>query len=578
MLLINKQLLKLSKAVAGWIFAIVAIKLVVMISMIVVFGAVAQLIGRIGSTDALNNVSSQILIAMAGTVVGLIGNLVLGEVKFRCAAKTRIRMRHKIYSKMLDLEMDYIVKAGTSNAVTASIDGVEALEKYYSDYLPSLIYCFTAPFILFARIYSYSSGSAWILLVLSIAVLPANAVFKKVLQMLKGEFWDTLQKLNAMFLESLEGMTTLKLMNRDNDRAKMIEERTFGYYHVIVRTMKVTFYSTILTQAFVYGGMLGSVFIVLNQCKSGGMTLAGAIFTVFLAFAFFRPVNELINSGHTALNGVAAAQNIFSFLGLEPSRMPADKNLPESTGRGIEVKNVSFSYDKKVNIFDDASIHIDSNKTVALVGPSGCGKSTMVNLIMHFNDVDKGNIYLDGVDICSYTQDELRRRLALVPQNTYIFSGTIEDNLKIVDPSVSMERMTEVMKMVHLEDLLAQDGLATDVGEGGEKLSGGQKQKIGIARALITEADYLIFDEATSNVDADSEDDIWDCIHGLSETKTLLIISHRLSTVRNADTIYVLKGNKIEESGTHDDLIAKGGFYATLVSEQEILENYGRRV
>ncbi|MBR3554299.1 MAG: ATP-binding cassette domain-containing protein [Oscillospiraceae bacterium] len=577
MLLINKQLLKLAKNSWGWIIAIVVTKLIILLSFMVVVSAVSRLIGSfVGEGNA--NIGSQILIALISAVIGLAGNLILGEVKFKCTADIRIRLRHDIYQKMLDLEMDYLVKMGTSRAVTASIDGIEALEKYFSEYLPDLIYCFIAPFILFARIYSYSAYAAWVLLVLSLTVIPANAVFKKLMAMLRKDYWDTFDKLNEYFLESLEGMTTLKLMNRDMDRAENLKTRSFNYYHMIVKTMRVSFYSTILTQSFIYGGILWSTFILIGSCSKGMIALSAAFYALMLAFTFFRPVQDLINTGHTALNGVAAAGNIFTFLDLVPARAPVDVSLPEAEDKdGIVLENVVFSYDGKRNAVDGVSIRVPRGKTVALVGQSGCGKSTLVNLVMHFNDCASGRISLEGKDLRSITQEDLRRRISLVPQSTYIFSGTVEDNLRIVDKSLSRERMLEVLKDVHLEDLIAKDGLATDVGEGGSKLSGGQKQKIGIARALLSDADYIVFDEATSNVDAVNEEDIWNCIHTLSNTKTLLIISHRLSTVRNADTIYVMREGKVAESGDHGKLIAEAGIYAQLVREQDVLENYGRR-
>ncbi len=577
MLLINKQLLKLAKNSWGWIIAIVVTKFIILLSFMVVVSAVSRLIGSfVGEGNA--NIGSQILIALISAVIGLAGNLILGEVKFKCTADIRLRLRHDIYQKMLDLEMDYLVKMGTSRAVTASIDGIEALEKYFSEYLPDLIYCFIAPFILFARIYSYSAYAAWVLLVLSLTVIPANAVFKKLMAMLRKDYWDTFDKLNEYFLESLEGMTTLKLMNRDMDRAENLKTRSFNYYHMIVKTMRVSFYSTILTQSFIYGGILWSTFILIGSCSKGMIALSAAFYALMLAFTFFRPVQDLINTGHTALNGVAAAGNIFTFLDLVPARAPVDVSLPEAEDKdGIVLENVVFSYDGKRNAVDGVSIRVPRGKTVALVGQSGCGKSTLVNLVMHFNDCASGRISLEGKDLRSITQEDLRRRISLVPQSTYIFSGTVEDNLRIVDKSLSRERMLEVLKDVHLEDLIAKDGLATDVGEGGSKLSGGQKQKIGIARALLSDADYIVFDEATSNVDAVNEEDIWNCIHTLSNTKTLLIISHRLSTVRNADTIYVMREGKVAESGDHGKLIAEAGIYAQLVREQDVLENYGRR-
>ena len=577
MLLINKQLLRLGKDSWGWIIAIVVTKLVILLSFMVVVSAVSRLIGSfVGEGNA--NIGSQIAIALCSAVIGLVGSLILGEVKFKCTADIRIRLRHNIYQKMLDLEMDYLVKMGTSRAVTASIDGIEALEKYFSEYLPDLIYCFIAPFILFARIYPYSPYAAWVLLILSITVVPANAVFKKLMAMLRKDYWDTFDKLNEYFLESLEGMTTLKLMNRDAERAENLKTRSFNYYYMIVKTMRVSFYSTILTQAFIYGGILWSTFILIRRCSAGAILLSAAFYALMLAFTFFRPVQDLINTGHTALNGVAAANNIFTFLDLVPARAPVDAALPRGEDPdGIVLENVVFSYDGERSAVDGVNIKVPKGGTVALVGQSGCGKSTLVNLVMHFNDCGSGRITLEGTDLRSIPQEDLRRRISLVPQSTYIFSGTVEDNLKIVDKDLSEERMLEVLRDVHLEDLIGKDGLATDVGEGGAKLSGGQKQKIGIARALLSDADYIVFDEATSNVDAASEEDIWNCIHALSSTKTLLIISHRLSTVRNADRIYVMKQGKVAEEGSHEKLIARDGIYAQLVREQDILENYGRR-
>ena len=577
MLLINKQLLRLANRSWGWIIAIVVTKLIVLLSFMAVVSAVSRLIGSFGGEgDA--NLTDQIIVALVSAVVGLAGNLVLGEVKFKCTANIRIRLRHDIYQKMLDLEMDYLVKMGTSRAVTASIDGIEALEKYFSEYLPDLIYCFIAPFILFFRIYPYSPYAAWVLLILSITVVPANAVFKKLMAYLRRDYWESFDRLNEYFLESLEGMTTLKLMNRDKDRAQTLKDRSFGYYGMIVKTMRVSFYSTVLTQSFIYGGILWATFILIGRCSQGAIPLSAAFYALMLAFTFFRPVQDLINTGHTALNGVAAAGNVFSFLDLSPARAPVDKSLPRTEDAdGIVLENVVFSYDGERNAVDGVSIRIPKGKTVALVGQSGCGKSTVVNLVMHFNDAGAGRIALEGTDLRAISQEELRRRISLVPQSTYIFSGTVEDNLRIVDERITRERMLEVLRDVHLEDLIGKDGLATDVGEGGSKLSGGQKQKLGIARALLSEADYIVFDEATSNVDAASEEDIWRCIHSLSSTKTLLIISHRLSTVRNADAIYVMESGKVVESGRHDSLITGDGIYARLVREQDVLENYGRR-
>jgi len=245
---------------------------------------------------------------------------------------------------------------------------------------------------------------------------------------------------------------------------------------------------------------------------------------------------------------------------------------------GLKVlDDVTFSYDGEHNVLENISIEVEKGKTVALCGQSGCGKSTIVNLVMHFNDAQSGNIYLENENLRNISHQELRRKITLVPQTTYIFSGTVEDNLKIVDKSLTEERMLEVLKQVKLESLIEKDGLLTDVGENGSKLSGGQKQKIGIARAILSNCEYMVFDEATSSVDAASEEDIWACIHEISKEKTLLIISHRLSTIRNSDCIYVLEKGHVIESGNHDELMKHDSIYSKMVKEQDILENYGRR-
>lgn len=577
MLLINKQLLRLGRQSWGWIIAIVVCKLVILFSMILVVQAVAALLGSLGGEGG-SSIRSQVLLALISSVIGLLGNLGLSEIKFHCTASIRIKLRHRIYQKMLDLEMDYLVKMGTSNAVTASIDGIEALEKYYSDYLPDLIYCFIAPFVLFARIFSYSPYAAWVLLALSITVVPANSVFKKLMSYLRTEYWDTFNNLNTYFLESLEGMTTLKLMNQDKVRAANIKDRSFKYYHMIVKTMRVSFYSTILTQSFIYGGMLWSTIILIHKCSAGAIALSGAFYSLMLAYTFFRPVQDLINTGHTAMNGVAAASNIFTFLDMIPARKPVDRSLPQLENKdGIRLEAVDFSYDGKKQTLQNISIQAPKGSTIALVGQSGCGKSTLVNLIMHFNDPGAGAIYLEGRNLQAITQEELRTHISLVPQSTYVFSGTVKDNLLLVNPKLTDERLTEVMRDVHLEALLEKDGLLTDVGEGGSKLSGGQRQKIGIARALLSDAEYLVFDEATSNVDAASEEDIWDTIRSLADRKTMIIISHRLSTVQHADQLYVLEHGVLKQQGSHDELMAAGGIYRNMVLEQEQLEHYGQK-
>ena len=580
MILINRQLLKLAKSSGGWILGIVAVKCVILIAIIAIFNTLSTLIETIGQATPNGQISTHIITAVAASAVGLLGNLLLGEMEFRCTARTRIRVRRSIYQKMLDLELGYLDKMGASKAITASIDGVEALERYYCKYLPALLYCLLAPIVLFFRIYGYSPTAAVILLGFSLLVVPANTAFRKIARLLKGEYWRSFENLGEFFLESLEGLTTLKLMNQDKRRHEQISDKSYGFHKVIVNTMRVTFYASLLTQAIIYGSILLSCFICVRDIIDGGLSLQAGSFVILIAFSFFEPVKALINTGHSALNGVAAAQNIYGLLDLDPAHGPTDENARAADApiAGISFENVCFSYGGDKQVLHSVSAHIPKGATVALVGQSGCGKSTFVNLALRFYDPGAGGVYLDGKDLRSIPLEDLRQKISLVPQNTYIFSGTVEDNLKIAKPDATEREMLDVLSMVRLDSLIEGDGLQTSVGEAGDKLSGGQKQKIGIARALLTNADYFVFDEATSNVDAENENDIWECIHELGGEKTLLIISHRLSTVKGADTIYVMRGGAIADVGNHETLLQKQGLYFELITQQGKLENYGAEV
>ncbi len=238
------------------------------------------------------------------------------------------------------------------------------------------------------------------------------------------------------------------------------------------------------------------------------------------------------------------------------------------------MEHISYGYTGRHKALDDVSLTVEKGKVTALVGLSGCGKSTLAGLMMRFFDPSGGRILLEGRDYLSMTPEQLRHHIAMVPQQVSLFSGSIAENLRIAKKDATEEEMLEALEQVRLKDwVLAQPkGLQTSVGDAGGKLSGGQRQKIGIARALLCRAPYIIFDEATSSVDRQSEEEIWRCIDELAQTRTLVIISHRLSTIRQADCIYVLSGGKIEESGRHEALMKKNGLYHRLVTEQQKLE------
>lgn len=253
--------------------------------------------------------------------------------------------------------------------------------------------------------------------------------------------------------------------------------------------------------------------------------------------------------------------------------MPEAQKDPENMP-GIRMDHVSFGYEGRKTALRDVSMFVPKGKVTALCGLSGCGKSTAASLMMRFMDPQSGHIYLEGRDYLSFTPEELRKNIVMIPQTVTIFSGTIRDNLLIADPDASDEKLYEALSQAGLKSYIDSltDGLDSETGENGSHLSGGQKQKMGIARALLSDCEYMIFDEATSSVDPESEQEIWKCIGELAKTRTLMIISHRLSSIRNADVIYVLEDGYIREHGNHEELTKNNGLYYQLCEEQRILE------
>ena len=299
---------------------------------------------------------------------------------------------------------------------------------------------------------------------------------------------------------------------------------------------------------------------------------------LLLSFGFFGSVRQLMSATHSALAGVSAADKVERLLTVDTSR-PYHPDMPEEENPydGIRLEHVSFRYQERNAALKDISLEIPKGKVTALVGLSGSGKSTIAALLMRFYDLENGRILLEGRDYTSFTPEELRRRVIMVPQTVHLYSGTLAENLRMAAPAATDEELMEVLREVRLKEwVLSQpDGLNTSVGDAGGKLSGGQRQKIGIARALLCKAEYIIFDEATSSVDMESEREIWSCIDELSQTRTLIIISHRLSTIQNADVIYVLENGQIAQKGIHEELMQKTGLYRQLVEEQAKLEQIG---
>ena len=579
LLLLNKTLLRMARGLWRWILLITGLKLAALIGLTAFARIISSFLGNVNSPELTAADAGQaILSALLAAAAMLLSELLTGEVEYRCTAKARQSLRAGIFSKVLELDVGNIEKIGPVSAITSSVDGVESMQVYYSKYLPGLLYSLIAPFYLFFQLQQVSFSSAILLFAVSLLLLPVNNIFRRHIEKLKTEYWSSLEDLTGYYLESVQGLTTLKLFGRDENRTRVLAEKSRGFNNKIMDVMKVNFSSFLLTDGLIYGAVVVVAAIAAWQLLNGNLSLSDGLMVLLLSFGFFGSVRQLMSATHSALAGVSAADKVERLLAVDTSR-PYHPDMPEEENPydGIRLEHVSFRYQERNAALKDISLEIPKGKVTALVGLSGSGKSTIAALLMRFYDLENGRILLEGRDYTSFTPEELRRRVIMVPQTVHLYSGTLAENLRMAAPAATDEELMEVLREVRLKEwVLSQpDGLNTSVGDAGGKLSGGQRQKIGIARALLCKAEYIIFDEATSSVDMESEREIWSCIDELSQTRTLIIISHRLSTIQNADVIYVLENGQIAQKGIHEELMQKTGLYRQLVEEQAKLEQIG---
>lgn len=595
MLLINNTLIKMSKGIRGWIAIITGLKILTLVGTVMFAKTLSSFLGDLyNPTLTKDELVSAIFSALIASLLILIADLLTGEAQYRLEAKARIQLRQEIFTKMLELDVGKIEKIGASNAISCVGDGIESMQIYYTKYLPSLLYCFFAPIYLFFQLKDTSLVVASILLVISLALPLLNNYFRLTIDKLKRSYWESFQALTSYYLESLKSIVTLKLFNKDGDRHQRLKEKADDFNAKTISIMKINFVSFLVSDGLIYLGIVIAVLIACKQLGTQKIVLSQAVLILMLAYSFFSSIRQLMSAAHDALAGIAATSNVDEILSLDTTRkhlsvIESDRDIIAKYDQktlnelhnyqGIILKDVTFSYHDKRLVLNKLNLEIPKGKTTAIVGKSGCGKSTIASMLMRFIDPDQGFLYLDGESYYNKTPDRIRKMIIMVPQRVNIFSGSLEENLKIANEDITVTELLEVLKQVHLIEWLKTlpEGLSTDLGDSGAKLSGGQKQKIGIARALLSKAPYIIFDEATSSVDQTSEDEIWQCINELSHTRTLIIISHRLSTIQKADQIVVLDQGSVIEQGNHEELLKDQGSYYQLVKEQEILEAHGRR-
>ena len=576
MLFMNKTLLRLARGLWLWILAIAGVSFLTLVGTTALAEIIAGFLGSLFEPqEALSSAGSAIRGALVVALFTFCAQMGKGLLEYKTAAEARTSMRRMIFSRVLELDAGGIEKIGPVSAITASVDAVEQMQMYFSTYLPSLICSILAPVYLFFHLKNISMPVALLLLAVSLVLLPVNNLFRCRIEQIRKTYWKSLDDMTGYYMDSLRGLTTLKLFGRDQEHSRILGEKADILNYNINCFMKVNFTSFLVTEAMIYAAILFALVNSAGRIADGSMTIAQALIVLMLSYSYFSAAKELMNASHSALTAIAAAGKVEEILDTDTSR-PYEPSLPADPEHfeGIRMDHVSYGYEGRSRALQDISLTVPKGTVAALVGLSGCGKSTTASLLMRFCDPLSGKIYIEGKDYCSMKPEELRKHIAMVPQQVNLFSGTIRENLLLADPDAKDAALLEALEEAGLGAFIRSQskGLDSDVGNAGSSLSGGQRQKMGIARALLSRAEYMIFDEATSSVDPQSEKEIWETIGHLAESRTLIIISHRMSSVQNADCIYVLRDGRVAQHGTHEALMAEGGLYKELVVRQQAME------
>lgn len=497
------------------------------------------------------------------------------KASFMAGARVKTVLREKIYTKVLRFGAGYRSQIATSEIVQISTEGVEQLETYFGKYVPQLFYSLLAPVTLFIALSPVSMKASAVLLV-CVPLIPVSIVaVQKFAKRLLNKYWGIYTELGDSFLESLQGLTTLKIYQVDAQKAEDMDGEAEHFRKITMKVLTMQLNSISVMDIVAYGGAAAGMAVTVSEYLSGQMGFAGAFTMILLASEFFIPLRLLGSFFHIAMNGMAASDKIFRLLDMET---PADgTETAENIQSGIDLRDVSFSYDGQRRILDHVSMEIPAGKFICIAGESGCGKSTVAALLMGRIKANGGQITVGGQPIEKIQETSLMRTITLVTHESYLFKGTVKDNLLMADGLADDEKMADVLGQVNLWDFLqTQEGLMTKLEERGTNFSGGQRQRLAIARALLHDSPVYIFDEATSNIDAESEEIIMEVIKKLAKKKTVILISHRLANAVLADDIYVLEHGKIAGHGDHKTLMEQKGLYASLFNTQQSLENYGK--
>ena len=572
-MMINKRLIGTVKESKKYIAGNVACQWVSLAANIAMMGAIAHMLQSLyeGNTQD-GQIGATAVIAVIAVIVRFVCAVLSSRMGYLSSKAVKKTLREMIYKKLLRLGTSYKEQANTSEVVQVAVEGVDQLETYFGAYLPQFFYAMLAPLTLFG-VLSFISFPAAIVLLICVPMIPVTIVMiQRWAKKLLAKYWGQYTALGDTFLENLQGLTTTKIYQADEFKHREMNEQSEHFRRITMKVLTMQLNSITIMDLIAYGGAALGVILATTQFRAGRIDLAGCLMIILLAADFFLPMRMLGSFFHIAMNGMAASDKIFRLLDLPE---PEQKTAAVPKDCSIECKELHFSYEADREILHGVNMTFPKGSFTAIVGESGCGKSTIAAILMGRNKGYTGGITVGGTSLSEISEESLMENFTYISHQSYLFKGTVRDNLLMARPNAGEDTLWQVLEQVNLADFLrSEKGLDTVLNEKASNLSGGQRQRLALARALLHDSPVYIFDEATSNIDVESENDIMAEIHQLAKTKTVILISHRLANVVGADNIYVLDKGNIVENGNYDALLATNGAYAKLWNAQQELENY----
>lgn len=573
--MINRRLIGTIKESKPYIVKNVAFQWVSLMANIVVMGAIAQLLQSLYQGNVTNKqIGVTVMMMTAAILVRFFCVMGANRMVFLSSKTVKAILRERIYRKLLRLGSSYSQQVNTSEVVQIAVEGVEQLETYFGQYLPQFFYAILAPLTLFMVLACISFPVALVLLVcvplIPVAIISVQRWAKKLL----SKYWGEYTTLGDTFLENLQGLCTTKIYQADAFKHQEMNEQSERFRKITMKVLTMQLNSITVMDLIAYGGAALGVILAAIQFRLGNVNLAGCILIILLAADFFLPMRLLGSFFHISMNGMAASDKIFHLLDLPEKE---EKTKVISANCTIECCDLCFSYEEDREILAGINMTFPEGSFTAIVGESGCGKSTFASILMGRNQGYFGSLTVGGVELNEISEDSLMKHFTYIGHQSYLFKGTVRENLLMAKPDAEEGTLWEVLEQVHLADFLREEkGLDTMLNEKASNFSGGQCQRLALARALLHDSAVYIFDEATSNIDVESETSIMEEIKNLAKTKTVILISHRLANVVSADQIYVLSNGRIAGFGNHQELLKQNNDYAKLWNVQQKLESYNR--